>query len=135
MLSDCRNNCGDVSHGFDQAVGVTHSLHYQANAIRSPSITCKQGPRWRFAASYNIGGNNGLVRDCQDAGEIVHQGGLAEEIINFSTVVLRFTRKVKSVTEPVIVGTRRAIPSNKPLSSGIVSVVAMAAPVLVGTMF
>ncbi len=43
------------------------------------------------------------------------------------------TMKVKSVNEPVMVGTRRAIPSNNPLSSGMVSVVAMAAPVLVGT--
>ncbi len=40
---------------------------------------------------------------------------------------------MKSVIEAVITGTRRAIPSKRPLRSGMVSVVARAAPVEVGT--
>ena len=39
-----------------------------------------------------------------------------------------------SVTEPSGTGTRRAIPSIRPSSSGMTSAVARAAPVVVGTM-
>ena len=51
-----------------------------------------------------------------------------------STEVFLLTRKVKSVSEPVMVGTRRAMPSNNPFNSGITSIVAAAAPVVVGMM-
>src|SRR6266542_6544496 len=40
----------------------------------------------------------------------------------------------RSVTEPVGTGTRMAMPSSLPLSSGMVSAVALAAPVVVGMM-
>src|ERR1700733_12835334 len=42
---------------------------------------------------------------------------------------------VRSVTEPVGIGTRNAYPSSLPLSCGITSPIAFAAPVEVGTMF
>ncbi|CAB5017975.1 unannotated protein [freshwater metagenome] len=42
---------------------------------------------------------------------------------------------VKSVTEPVGTGTRRAYPSSFPLSSGRTKLIAFAAPVDVGIMF
>ncbi|KKS74727.1 MAG: hypothetical protein UV47_C0008G0001 [Parcubacteria group bacterium GW2011_GWA2_42_80] len=47
----------------------------------------------------------------------------------------RFRTKVKSDKETQTVGTRTAKPSKIPLSSGMVSVVAIAAPVVVGTIF
>ena len=40
---------------------------------------------------------------------------------------------VMSESDPVMMGTRMAMPSNKPFRSGIASVVALAAPVVVGT--
>src|SRR5690625_397285 len=52
-----------------------------------------------------------------------------------STVVSLDAVKVKSVADPVIVGTRRAYPSSLPLSSGKTKETAFAAPVEVGTMF
>ncbi len=53
-----------------------------------------------------------------------------------SSLVTSFlSKKVKSVIDPVVTGTLKLIPSKSPLSSGIVSVVAIAAPVVVGTIF
>src|SRR3972149_5079795 len=52
-----------------------------------------------------------------------------------STVVFLLRTKVISEIEPVITGTRKALPSNKPLSCGTASVVAAAAPVVVGIIF
>mgnify|MGYP001573085038 CR=1 FL=1 len=77
---------GDVGHGFDQAVGVTPFVVVPGENFDQISVNHLGKGKVHdggFAPSNNIGGNNGLVRDCQDAGEIVHQGGLAEEIINF----------------------------------------------------
>ena len=47
----------------------------------------------------------------------------------------RPTCTVRSVADPVGVGTRIAYPSSLPFSCGITSPIAFAAPVLVGTMF
>src|SRR5487761_2345491 len=46
-----------------------------------------------------------------------------------STVVSRGASKVRSVAEPVGIGTRMAYPSSSPLSSGSTSATALAAPV------
>ena len=50
-------------------------------------------------------------------------------------MVSRLTVTVRSVTEPVGIGTRIAKPSSLPSSSGSTREIALAAPVLVGTMF
>src|SRR3989344_476266 len=52
-----------------------------------------------------------------------------------STVAFLLMRKVKSDSEPTGVGTLIATPSKSPFKAGMVSVVAIAAPVVVGTMF
>ena len=51
-----------------------------------------------------------------------------------STVVSRPASKVRSVAEPVGIGTRIANPSSLPLSCGRTRPIALAAPVEVGTM-
>ncbi len=51
-----------------------------------------------------------------------------------STLTDFSVRATKSITEPAITGTRIAIPSTLPSSSGSTREVAIAAPVVVGTM-
>ena len=55
-------------------------------------------------------------------------------LLTSSTVTFLFNRNVKSAIDPQITGTRKATPSNLPLKVGIASVVAIAAPVVVGIM-
>ena len=57
------------------------------------------------------------------------------EALIASTVAGRDSTAVKSITETVDVGTRKAIPVNLPFSSGMTSPTAFAAPVSDGTMF
>ncbi len=52
-----------------------------------------------------------------------------------SLVTSRLSSTTRSVTEPSGTGTRMAIPSSLPFSSGSTSAVALAAPVVVGMMF
>ena len=52
-----------------------------------------------------------------------------------SFVTSRPTCAVKSTTETVLTGTRKDMPVNRPLSSGMTRPIARAAPVSLGTMF
>src|SRR5882757_9633218 len=56
-------------------------------------------------------------------------------VFTSSLVTSRSSSTTRSVTEPVGTGTRIAMPSSLPASSGITSAVALAAPVVVGMMF
>ena len=56
-------------------------------------------------------------------------------LLIFSILTFFFTNATKSVTEPLATGTRIAMPSSFPLSSGITSPMALAAPVVVGIIF
>jgi len=72
-----------------------------------------------------------VVEDALDAGD-----SAAAFMIAFtsSTVVSRRAMKERSTSDTLMVGTRTAKPSSLPLSSGITSPTAAAAPVLVGIM-
>ena len=50
-----------------------------------------------------------------------------------STVTFLFNSNVKSITEPVIVGTLKALPDSFPFNEGITNPIAVAAPVDYGT--
>ena len=109
---------------------VIPSKYFDKLAVDNPGHPrVENGRMW---ISDNVCRNNGILCVLDDIFQFTFGYALKQIVHIFHTHIFFQLRTRKSVMDPQLTGTRIAMPSNFPFRSGMTSVTAFAAPVVVG---